>query len=66
MAPELAAQPDTGVDFLGILIRFTALRSIRDIQAEYMKAIYDFVDPPREDRLLEFLSQEFWQVLDQC
>jgi len=50
------------------LIMFTSILEydIKDLPAEYVEEIHDFTDLPREAKVLEFLSEEFWQVLDQC
>lgn len=52
--------------FLGMLFRSALARVLKKNPSESMGLIYNFTSPPREARRLEFLSGEFWQVLDQC
>jgi len=52
--------------FCGILLHFALRRIYKRDPSEGMGPIYDFTDPPREATFLDFLSGEFWQVLDQC
>ena len=53
-------------EFCGMLLRLAILRIYKRNPSEGMRPIYDFTDPPREAAFLNFLSGEFWQVLDQC
>jgi hypothetical protein len=48
------------------LFIFGVARVLKEDPSELMLPIYGFTAPPREDKSLEYLSEEFWQVLDQC